>query len=289
MVPTPPPEPQVPRVSVIFVTYNQGGALRRAVAALQSETVEILVADCASLDDSARIDIEFPRVNVLRLPHHVGAARAMNIATRTAKADLVLYLSPDVEIDLGAVTALADRLEASPEDIAVCPLLVDEQGRPAPHCHALPDAATLAAAARGGALPPAAIDMSQESVAVGYASAEALLVRKAFVRGMNFFDQRYGHYWADLDLAMQIRRAAKKIHLYPSIRATRHAAADPTAAEPIAAADRILGAAAFLGKYGMGGTGLRISATLSALAGFKFGLFSALLGGQKLDGTQTGA
>lgn len=120
-----------------------------------------------------------------------------------------------------------------------------------------------------------------------YASLDALMVRKTFVRGMNYFDERYGHYWADLDLAMQARRASKKIRVYPGIRAVRHPGTDPVASEPLAKADRILGAAAFLGKYGMGGTGLRIGAAIGALTSFNFGLFSALLSGQKLDGTQT--
>src|SRR5437870_565869 len=102
--PTPPKpteneEPLGLRVSAILVSFNQAPALRRAVAALEAsqnrERLEILVVDCASSDESSRIDTEFPSVNVMRLPHHLGAARAMNIGTRTAKADLVFYLSPN--------------------------------------------------------------------------------------------------------------------------------------------------------------------------------------------------
>src|SRR5437016_7961143 len=112
-------EPQGPRVSAIIVAFNQASALRRAIQALEAsknrERLEILVVDCGSRDESTTLDTEFPAINMLRLPHHLGAARAMNIGTRTAKGDLVFYLSPDVAVRPTTVTELADRLEADAE------------------------------------------------------------------------------------------------------------------------------------------------------------------------------
>src|SRR5258708_37753169 len=32
---------------------------------------------------------------------------------------------------------------------------------------------------------------------------------------MNYFDERFGHRWADADLAAQIRRAQRKVRPYP--------------------------------------------------------------------------
>ena len=95
-------EPQAPRVSAILVGYNQAPALRRAVKALENsrdrDKFEILVVDCGSADESTGLDTDFPAINMLRLPHHLGAARAMNIAIRTAKAELLFFVSPDVEV-----------------------------------------------------------------------------------------------------------------------------------------------------------------------------------------------
>ncbi len=288
-------EPQGPRVSVILVTYNQADALRRAVDSLERsagrERMEILVVDCASQDDSASLDMAFPNLQMLRLPHHLGAARAMNIATRTAKGELILYLSPNVEVEPETVAALADRLEPESNVIGVCPLLVDPAGGAASHVHKIPDKAALtAAASRGTALPDVTLDLDAESIAVEYPGLEALMVRKVFVRSMSYFDERYGHYWSDLDLAMQARRAGKKILLYPGIRATWHEAPDPLAGESLAALDRVTGAAAFLGKYEGGGAafGFRLGAAFAALGRFDFGGFTGILGGQKLDGSQAG-
>lgn len=291
------PEPIGPRVSAILVGFNQAPALRRAIQALEKsrdrERLEILVVDCGSRDESTQLDSDFPAINMLRLPHHLGAARAMNIATRTAKADLLFYLSPNVEVAPDTVSALADRLQPDPdtpetEVAAVCPLLVDSENQPISRVHAIPTREELAAAIKGAPLPSLSLDLTQESVTVPYPELDALLIRKYFVRSMNYFDERFGNYWADADLAMQLRRAGKQIRLFRGIRATYHPAPDPLEGDPLARADRVSGAAALIGKYegGLASLGFRLGAILSALAHVDLGLVGKLAAGQKLDGSQ---
>jgi GT2 family glycosyltransferase len=276
-----------PRVSAVLVAFNQAAELRRALEALEKsqvrERLEILIVDCGSQDDSPRLDAEFPAIQMLRLPHHFGAAKAMNIAIRTAKADLVCLLSPNVEVQPDTISRLTEQLEPQMELTAVCPLLVDPEGRPASKVFPLPTPGNL--------YPhPLNLDPAQESIQVLCPGREAILIRKQFIRGMNYFDSRYGDSWADTDLAMQIRHAGKKICLYPAIRATLHPGRDPLEGDSLAEADRILGAAAFLGKYHgfFSGLSFRILAILKALSRFDLRLVSLLVSGQKLDGTQSG-
>jgi len=283
-------EPSGPRVSAVLVSFNQAPALRRALEALEGsqdrERLEIVVVDCGSQDESPRLDADYPAVQILRLPQHFGATRAMNIAMRTAKAELVLLLSPSVEVAPDTVTRLAASLEEDAATTAVCPLLCDPSGEPVPQVYRIPSAGALAA----GALEPVGVDVTKESIPIDeYAGRDALLVRKQFIRGMNYFDERFGEYWADLDLAMQIRRAGKKIRVYPSIRATLHADPDPLQGDAVAAADRILGAAAFVGKYGgsFAGFRFRLSAILKALGRFDLRGMSLLISGEKI-GSQAG-
>jgi len=282
-------EPLGPRVSAILVSLNQIESLRRAVAALdrstERERLEILVVDLGSDDGSAQLDSEFPSIVMLRLPHNFGATKAMNIGTRTAKADLMFYLSPDVEVAPDTVQKLGDKLEADSDAAAVCPLLVDEAGKPASRIYKLPTAESFK-----GEMPVVAVDPDQESINVEYPVRDALLVRKQFVKGMNYFDERYGEFWADADLAMQIRRGLKKIRLYPSIKAVKHRDTSPAATSGLLAADRAGGAAAFIGKYHgfMAGLGFRIGAIFSALGHFDLKQLIALVSGQKIDGSQAG-
>ncbi|HVN22006.1 MAG TPA: glycosyltransferase [Dongiaceae bacterium] len=274
-------------MSAVIVACNQIEPLRRAVAALERSTdrerLEILVVDLASTDGCAQIDSEFPSVVPLRLPHNFGATKAMNVGTRTAKAELVFYLSPDVEVEPDTVRLLADKLEADNDASAVCPLLVDENGKPVSRVFEIPTAATLK-----GEMPVVALDLSKERIDVEYPGRDAILVRKQFVRGMNYFDDRFGEYWADADLATQIYRGLKKIRLYPSIRAVRRGNSSADSSKGLLAADRAGGAAAFLGKhYGFfSGLSFRIGAILSASAHFDLKQLFALLSGQKIDGSQ---
>jgi GT2 family glycosyltransferase len=282
--------PVTPKVAAILIAHNQATELRRALAALegsqQREQLEILVVDCASEDDTAECTDQFPGVTVLRLPQHFGATKALNIATRTARAEFLFLLTPDVEVAPDTVARLAAHLEANADTLAVCPLLLDEQGKPAPHVQALPDRESLARFCATGEVRRPELDLTQESIAVAYAGREALLVRKQFVAGMNYFDERFGEYWADADLAMQIRRTGRKIRLYPGIRATWHAAQRPASTDVTHQSDRILGAAQLLSKHQgfFAGFGFRWTAILQALVHFDFALLSALMGGTKLGG-----
>jgi GT2 family glycosyltransferase len=277
-------EPLGPRVSAILVALNQVEPLRRAVAALDRSTdrerLEILVVDLGSEDGSAQLDTEFPSIVTLRLPHNFGATKAMNIGSRTAKADLFFYLSPDIEVERDTVCRLADKLDDDPDAAAVCPLVT-----PTPRIYKLPTAESFK-----GEMPLVDIDPEQESVNVEYPSREALMVRKQFVKGMNYFDERFGEFWADADLAAQIRRGLKKIRLYQSIQVVRHGDTSPPATKGLLAADRAGGAASFIGKYYgfMAGLGFRIGAILRALGHFDFKQLIALVSGQKIDGSQGG-
>jgi N-acetylglucosaminyl-diphospho-decaprenol L-rhamnosyltransferase len=282
-------EPLGPRVSAILVTLNQIEPLRRAVAALERSTdrerLEILVVDLGSQDGSPQLDSEFPSIVTLRLPHNFGATKAMNIGTRTAKGDLMFYLSPDVEVAPDTVQKLADKLEGDSDAAAVCPLLVDEAGKPVSRIYKLPTKESFK-----GEMPAIAIDVDQESVNVEYPGREAVLVRKQFVKGMNYFDERFGEFWADADLATQIRRGLKKIRLYPAIKCVKRSDSSPSAAKGLLAADRAGGAAAYLGKYYgfMAGLGFRIGAIFGALGRFDFKQLIALCSGGKIDGSQAG-
>jgi GT2 family glycosyltransferase len=285
-------DPIPPRVTALLVSYNAIEALRRSVEALRAsqsrELFEILVVDLGSTDGSARIDSEFEDVTVLRLPKHFGATKAMNIATRTAMGDLILYLDPHVEVQPDAIARLMKRLDEDEEAAAVVPLLEDAAShKPVPQVYPLPTRETLSQACTTGRMPLSAARMDADTVAVEYASRSAIMVRKVFVQGMNYFDERYGHFWADAELAYQVQKAGKKILVLTAAKATWHAPASELASKKLDA-DRWLGASAYLSKHqGFGaGFGFYVASVLRALVRFDFGLLIPLLSQQKVDGNQ---
>jgi GT2 family glycosyltransferase len=285
----------VPRVSALIVSCNSAGPLRRCLAALERseerDRMEVLVVDAGSRDESPQLDSEFPSVTFLRLPKNFGLVKAMNIGMRTAKGEFFFFVDPNVEVLPGAVPALAARLEAETEAVAVCPLLVTPEGGAEPDLYQLPGPKSIGRAARAGRWEPAgAVDLGKEKIQVEFPGMAALMARSYFLKGIRYIDERYGNSWAGAEICHQIRRASRRVLLFPGIRATRHPEParvylDTPRARALLEADWALGAAAFAAKHFGFGAGLKVR--LSALPGRPSRLMFVLTG-QKIDGTQTG-
>ena len=293
-----------PKITALILSYNSAPALRRCLAALEGsqgrEQLEIIVVDCGSVDESPALDHEFPGVTILRLERNFGATKALNIGMRTAAADYVLFLAPEVVVEPNTVQALVARLDADESAGAVCPLLVDEAGRPQTEFSRLPSPAGMGLLWRDPeSLPHVTVDPTAEAVPVEYPGRAALAARKYFIKAINWFDDRYGEFGGDLELAYQLWRSRKKILVVPSIRATLMEGAPlalDTAALATLRADRAHGVSVFLAKHFGWFAGLlfkvkAIFYTLGQLVtfqepGFQFRLLTALLSGQKIDGSQ---
>jgi len=281
----------IPKTAAVLVAHNQADELRRALVALEKsenrELLEILVVDCGSSDSTASLGEEFPGIALLVLPQNFGATKALNIATRTARAEFLLLLSPEVEVAPDTVSRLTEELERRADLSGVCPLLVDETGKAVARTRRYPDREALAPVRSGGELawvPIPEATLAEERFAVLYPGREALLVRKSFVTGMHYFDERFGEYWADADMAVQIRKAGRKVETVTGIRAVWHVPAEEASEDTVYKSDRILGAGALLGKHHgfFAGLGFRMAAMLGALGRFDFSLLSALAGGKKV-------
>ena len=274
------PEKQPPRVSIVVVSHNRVELLRRCLDSIEKsegrQTFQVILVDNGSSDGSAQLDSEFPKVQFVRLPKNFGLTKALNIGWRAADAEYVFFLHDDTEIEPATVLRLAEVLDGRSEVAAVCPLLVDGEGRPAPQLGVLPP---------DGEWRPAQVS-SSDPVPVDYPRGAALMMRVFLIKSIRQIDERYGQFGGDADLAMQIRRGGKKILLVPGARARHHGRAEWTALER---ADFRLGMAVFLGKYQGFGAGVqaRLAAIFSPLVSFRLGELKYTLAGQKIDGTQS--
>lgn len=284
MNPAPVDEPHhFPRVTALIVTHNSAQQLRACLTALeqseQRERLEIVVIDNGSRDGSAEIPNDFPEVQSMRLPKEFGFTKAANIGMRTAKGDFIFFVPPHVEVEPDTITRLAGRLESSEAIGAVCPAI--DRWFP------FPGAQALAAACQTGVLPGGqAPPEDAESVAADYVPSAPIMVRKLFLRGMNYFDERFGDAWADLELCWQLRNSGKAILILPHVK-VRYGVPPAIQQDTAHVADRATGAAAYLGKHFGSGAGIkfRLSAALQALTRAQLPRVSALLSGQKIDGT----
>src|SRR5689334_12178282 len=219
----------------------------------ERDRLQVIVVDNGSTDGAATLDNEFPNTQFIRLPKNFGLTKAWNLGWRAADAEYVLFLHNDTEVQPDAIPFLADTLDANADAVAVCPLLVGENGQPAPQLGSFPPDWSWRPAQVSGDSP----------VTVEYPRGAALMARVFYIKAIRQIDERYGQFGADADLAMQIRRAGRKILLVPRARVLHEGSHGYSPAER---ADFLLSRTVFLGKYEGFGAGLqaRIAGALGA-------------------------
>ena len=282
LTPTKHPEQEkpAPRVSVVVVSRNRCELLRRCLESVEAsegrDRLQVILIDNGSSDGSPQLNGPFPKVQFVRLPKNFGLTKAMNIGWRAADAAYVLFLHDDSAVEPDTIGKLADVLDANPDIAGVCPLLVGDDGNPAPQLGQLPPDGNWTPAAPAG----------DEPFAVRYPRGAAFMMRVSLIKAVRQIDERYGQFGGDADLAAQILKASKKILLVPAARA-RHEGSEGYS--PAERADFLLARAEFIEKYRgfLPGLQARLSAIFGALFSFKFAEFSRVISGQKIDGSQT--
>ena len=264
----------------MVVSRNRADLLRRCLESLENSdernTLQIIVVDNGSTDGSAQLDASFPQAQFIRLPKNFGLTKAMNLGWRAADAPYVFFLHDDTEVEPAAAVRLAGVLDAHSDVAAVCPLLVDAEGKPAPQLGQLPPTGEWTPAQPSGSDP----------IVVEYPRGAALMMRVLLIKSVRQIDERYGQFGGDADLAAQILKASKKILLVPSVRVRHQGGGAYSAHER---ADFLLSRSVFLGKYQGFGAGLqaRVASIFGPLFGFRLGELKYTLSGQKIDGTQS--
>jgi peptidoglycan/xylan/chitin deacetylase (PgdA/CDA1 family) len=112
-----------PRVAVIIPCFNDGPLAKEAVASVdESEPVEVVVVDDASTEPAtlaALDDLRRDGVRVLRHDVNQGLSAARRTGLAATTAPFVFPLDSDDLLVAGALSRLADRMEADPEAAAV--------------------------------------------------------------------------------------------------------------------------------------------------------------------------
>ncbi len=293
---------------MLIVARNQAELTRRTLTSLLSPApgadTEVIVVDNASNDGGAALDGDFPAVKMLRMQRNFGWTRAVNVGTRTAQGEFLCLTPPGIEFLPETLPALIAALGAHPEASAVAPLTLDRQGTVVSRAYPLPDRDTFARFWKTGQLGrPQPIDRTAAAIPVEFLTGSPILLRRQSIVAMNYLDLRYGHFWADAEIAHQIRRAGKRLLLLAGIavQGVPYFQPIPERLDDTGArlsADAALGAAAYLGKYSgfAAGSGFHVAAVVQSF----FSIFTfqqlgprisrcfRILTGQKIDGTEPG-
>ena len=220
-----------PLVSALIVSYNVRAHLLdtlRELFARTNENVEAVVVDNASDDASAEaVQKTYPDVKVVRLERNLGFGRANNAGLEHCTGEFILLLNPDVLVKDGCVTELAAFLKSHPDAGAAGPRIERPDGRldlaarrsfPSPSnafyrfsglSRLFPKSPRFNRYNLGG-LPP---DQVQE---IDSGTAACLMVRRAAIDQVGFFDPDYFMYGEDLDLCFRLKERSWKVFYVPS-------------------------------------------------------------------------
>ncbi len=222
--PLPPRVCEMPRLSVIIVTYNSRSQIDACLAALSSHPAsiehELLVVDNDSPDGTAAAVRErWPDVRVLETGGNLGFAAACNAGIRQTSGDFVLLLNPDTLVPAGALDTLVAHLEARLDAAVVGPRLVDGDGRAelsfgtmiGPLAE-LRQKLLVAGSDRGVRLARAYVErLTRRSRDVDWVSGACLLVRRTDAEDVGLLDERYFMYTEDVDFCAAIRARHRRV------------------------------------------------------------------------------
>ena len=222
---------QVPELSWLVVTHDDGRHLRRllpalaevrerhAALALQSE---LILADNASRDDSRQVAQQLaPGATLLGLPANCGYGGALNAAAAVARGRWLACVNADLLPTRVGFAALPAVLAAAPPSCAVIgPALFDATGRRQPSVGrwpSLPDLLTglLRRPEHRRTLPV----RRHVRGFVPWVSAACLFVRAEALAQAGGFRPEYFVYYTEVDLARRLQAAGRRILYEPALQA----------------------------------------------------------------------
>ena len=120
-------------LSILIVNWNTRELLPQCLQSIYATagdlTLEVLVVDNASVDDSASMIREyFPQVRLIANRENVGFARANNQAIGLSQGRYLLLLNSDTEVRASALKYLVDALESHPKAGAAGPKMLNPDG-----------------------------------------------------------------------------------------------------------------------------------------------------------------
>lgn len=131
------------RLSVIIITYNGLGFLKRCLASLHDfiydPSCEVIIIDNYSTDGTLDfLRDNYPQLKLILNSENRGVAAARNQGLAIAKGEKLLILDNDTEATTAAINAMSEYLDAHP-DVGLCSCrLVDKQGEQQDSCKPYP-------------------------------------------------------------------------------------------------------------------------------------------------------
>lgn len=209
----------MPPISVIVVTHDSAGELRRSLPALVAQLEpadELIVVDNESEDDTVALAGELaPGATVIESGENLGYGGGNNLGAKRAHGKLLVFLNPDAVVAPGWREAITHPLTERRGWAAWQALITSDDGRTVNSDRGVVHFTGIAWAGNAGrplGTPPL------EPAEVGFASGACLAVtRPAWVR-LGGFSQPFFLYGEDVDLSLRLWLMGERVGVEPRAR-----------------------------------------------------------------------
>lgn len=227
-------------ISLIIVSYNTAGLLRRCLVSVQDSlalspglTHEIWVIDNGSSDGSAdMVDREFPRVKLIANDVNLGFAAANNQALTQTNSRFVMLLNPDTEVKKNAIATMLHFLQDHERVGIVGCRLVHSDGSFQHSCFRFPNLwmtlldyfpinHRLTNSRLNGRYPLTAYS---RPFAIDHPLGACMLIRSEVLRQIGPLDEQFFIYCEEIDLCLRAKRAGWEIYCVPEAEVVHHVA-----------------------------------------------------------------
>jgi len=195
------------------------------ISNLQHPNLEFLVVDnsCTFTDSLDRENIK-----ILRPGQNLGFAKAANLAVRQGSGEILVFLNPDVKIELTSILQLASCLESDLNQGIVAPLLEEKQHR-GPYINGgfWPTIPRMfmhfSFGARyshkigflKGLYAHQKINSTNGIINLDWVSGACMAVRHSDFESVGGFNERWFMYCEDMELSFQISKSGKIVGISP--------------------------------------------------------------------------
>lgn len=202
--------------SVVVPNWNGAHLLGTCLDALRRQTLtgfEVLVVDGGSTDGTTDLVASYPEVRLVSLERNRGFAAAVNEGIRRARSDVVVLLNNDTEAEPGWLEALVGALCVEPTiGMATSKVrLFDRRDT----LHTTGDTVDLAGFAANRGVWQRDDGQWDGAVDVFGASGAAAAYRRSLFADVGLFEEAFGSYLEDVDLAWRARLAGWRCVLAP--------------------------------------------------------------------------
>jgi len=235
-------------VSIVVLSWNTRDMTLACLRALRRDVSraprEVVVVDNGSQDGSAdAVASEFPDVVLVRNADNRLYAEGNNQGVAAAKGEYVCLLNSDTEVKPGAIDALRDFLENSPEHGAVSPRLLNFDGTVQLACTRIPGLADplVDSTIFGRFWPGTYVHGRTRYHDFDHASSRdveqtpgaVFMMRRAEYLEMGGLDEKLSLFFNDVDLCLRLKQKHRRLRYMVEAEVFHHQGASTSRSERV--------------------------------------------------------